>query len=114
MEVYPWDLVEAFPQIATAWHTILPPFLSSEDWAGDLKGVGSPIKIVSINGRNYYLGSICKPHDCWANYAAFLIATNGRSAVASVFIGSGPKTVYGAATPHQVMLLNQLMANSSH
>jgi hypothetical protein len=43
-----------------------------------------PVERVAVDGKVYFAGGICKPHECADNYLTFLVEVNGSRAVAMV------------------------------
>jgi hypothetical protein len=84
MPDYPWDLRKKMPNAYRSYLKILPQSLRSLGWAGRFDGTGSPVERVIVEGRPYWVSSICKPHDCADNFVAFLVEADGSRAVALV------------------------------
>ena len=84
LPAYPWDLRKKMPVHYQAYLKILPAGLKRTAWFGRFDGTGMPVKRVTVDGKAYFAGGICKPHDCADNYLTFLITADGLRAVAMV------------------------------
>ncbi|UVF22762.1 inhibitor of vertebrate lysozyme family protein (plasmid) [Microvirga terrae] len=84
LPVYPWDLRKKMPVHYQAYLKILPTRLKRTAWFGRFDGTGMPVERVAVDGKAYFTGGICKPHDCADNYLTFLITADGSRAVAMV------------------------------
>ena len=80
---YPFSLAKIDPKALAAWQRILPPKFKRIDWVYRLDGTAEEMKRVEIGGKPYFLGWVCKPHDC-GNQLAFLIAQDRSRAVGVV------------------------------
>jgi hypothetical protein len=74
---YIFDIVKRNPRILPAWGWIVPPTYSKEKWVKQLDGTTGPVDRVIVRGKPFYLGSVCKPHECGWNYIVFLISVDG-------------------------------------
>ena len=79
---YPWDLRRKMPVHYQAYLKILPARLKRTAWFGRFDGTGMPVERVMVDGKVYFGGGICKPHECADNYLTFLVAADGSWAVA--------------------------------
>jgi len=84
LPAYPWDLRKKMPVHYQAYLKILPTRLKRTAWFGRFDGTGMPVERVTVDGKAYFTGGICKPHDCADNYLTFLIEVDGTRAVAMV------------------------------
>jgi hypothetical protein len=84
MPHYPWDMRKKMAVHYRAYLKILPVSLKRTPWFGRFDGTGMPVEQVALDGKVYFAGAICKPHDCADNYLTFLVAANGSRAVAMV------------------------------
>ncbi len=64
----------------SAWHKVVSPSFHSQEWIYNLNGVEVPYSTVTLHGMTYYLGWICKPHDCADNKVAYLLPVRGDNA----------------------------------
>ncbi len=95
---YPHDLKTKNPKAFRAWQGVAPREYLKQDWIGSLSGVAGPMQSVTMQGRAFYYGSVCIPHDCGGNFVAFLIARDGSSAsgaLSSKTLGV-PRRYFGA------------------
>jgi len=96
-----------------SWHEVVPLRFRRVSWIYDLFGNSSQTKIVAENGRVYALGSVCKPHDCNDNEAAFLIEPGGGHAAGAILLLKNNKLVmvsyFGNATPLEHEWLRELL-----
>jgi len=81
---YPWDLRKKMPVHYQAYLKILPARLKRTAWFGRFDGTGMPVEQVAVDGKVYFAGGICKPHECADNYLTFLVEVDGSRAVAMV------------------------------
>jgi hypothetical protein len=79
---YPWDLKQSAPTAYQSYLKILPPSSKNINWVGRLRGTGQAIETISLDGKRYLSGFICKPHACDLNHIAFLIEVDGSRAIA--------------------------------
>jgi hypothetical protein len=84
MPDYPWDLRKKMPAHYQAYLKILPARLKRTAWFGRFDGTGMPVERVAVDGKVYFAGGICKPHECADNYLTFLVEVDGSRAVAMV------------------------------
>jgi hypothetical protein len=78
------NILEKYPTTRRLWHSILTPGYRNEEWVRDLWGTSSERRFVSLSGRTYVYGGLCKPRDCLDNNLAFLIALDRSRAVGLV------------------------------
>ena len=107
---YPHDLQNTNPAAVKALHQIIPPRLRSVPWIYDLNGVAGPLKTVTVAGKPYIGGLVCKPHDCGDNKFAFLAASDGSRAVAALKsqeLSAGELQTFGAPAIHDTLFLTQ-------
>lgn len=74
---YIFDIVKQNPRILPKWELIVPSVYSNDEWIKQLNGTTIPTSRVVIGGKAFYLGSVCKPHDCGGNYVVFFITVDG-------------------------------------
>ena len=79
-EEYPFDVAKKYPARLRAWQTLVPSDFRREPWIFRLDGAAGPMDTVSVHGRVFLYGSVCKPHDCAGNFVAFLLAKDGGEA----------------------------------
>jgi hypothetical protein len=84
MPDYPWVLRKKMPAHYQAYLKILPARLKRTAWFGRFDGTGMPVERVAVDGKVYFAGGICKPHECADNYLTFLVEVDGSRAVAMV------------------------------
>jgi hypothetical protein len=77
-EPYPSEILNKL--MLAQWHRIVPAEYSRNAWISNLQGTETPVKIVNIREKNFYLGVVCKPHACDTNIVVFLIAVDGSEA----------------------------------
>lgn len=80
------EYTSQFPEkhavLMAEYRRMVPGYLRTTPWINDLNGTAGPLIIVSLRGKHYFGGSICKPHDCADNRLTFLVAVDGSRAVA--------------------------------
>ncbi|MDF2116305.1 Ivy family c-type lysozyme inhibitor [Roseiarcaceae bacterium H3SJ34-1] len=71
------------PAYRKVWNAMLarekniPPWIIS--FSNTYNGVASPVQNVTVGGKTYLSGYVCKPHDCADNALAVLFDNNGAS-----------------------------------
>lgn len=101
---YSFNLGVADPPAMRAFQAVIPDAFKKIEWLYGLKGVGRPMKKVTIENRIYLLGFVCKPHDCGANNVVFLAAEDGSSAMGELVIHRA-RFVLGSPTPTEERML---------
>jgi hypothetical protein len=66
------DMPKMFPTAYANWSKTLPYAIKPDDWLAKFKGVVSPIRNISLEGRQLKFGTVCVPHDCGDNIAGVL------------------------------------------
>jgi Inhibitor of vertebrate lysozyme (Ivy) len=79
-EDYAFDLKKKNPGALAAWMKIVPTSYRKSDSIDRLDGTTTPMDQVTMQGKVFYYGSVCQPHDCAGNNVAFLIAEDGSAA----------------------------------
>jgi len=79
-EDYAFDLKKDHPAALAAWMKVVPTTYRKTAWINRLDGTTPPMDEVTMQGRAFFYGSVCQPHDCFGNNVAFLIATDGSAA----------------------------------
>lgn len=79
-QTYPFEIAKRNPQALRVWRTVVPRDLAKVAWLARFQGVAPPLETVTLHGRAFYSGTVCKPHDCGDNISAFLIAKDGAEA----------------------------------
>jgi Inhibitor of vertebrate lysozyme (Ivy) len=102
-----------------AWRKIVPPKYARTSWVYDLMGPGSETKIMTENGQQFAVGSVCKPHDCGNNTVAFLLEPTGSRAAGGILLLNGDKKLLetyfgGPTTTEQAWLHAELWAGKSY
>lgn len=96
-------VLEGHPAAELAWQRIIPARYRSTAWIFRLHGNTSEVSIVSLDGKAFALGGVCKPHDCYDNSGAFLIALDNSVSYGAVsFIQDGrtlPPEYFGNPGP---------------
>ncbi len=85
-EVYSFDLPKEYPLAAASWKANLPLDFQDFAWAAKFEGVGSPLRTVTLNGREVLFGSLCEPHNCGSNRVGFVLTPDQRRVVGFVQI----------------------------
>jgi Inhibitor of vertebrate lysozyme (Ivy) len=110
---YAFDLPGKHPAAFAAWKKIVPARYRKIDWIGGLDGTATPIDPATLQGRPFYLGELCKPHDCGGNEVAFLIAIDGSAAygmLKSETLGV-KQQLFGAPDAEALKLLESKFSN---
>lgn len=114
---HPEQVLAGSAQARRVWHTVVPPAMRRQAWLYGLHGTASEIHAVTVDGRRYLTGSVCKPHDCGGHSAAYLIALDHSRAAGAIDLNPdrshGPRhfRVFGQPTAaEQEQLLASLYA----
>ena len=51
--------------------------LSFPGWVSKAQGTASPVERVSVEGKNFTVGHMCKPHDCADNQLSVVFSADG-------------------------------------
>ncbi len=94
LDTYPPQML-ADPTFRAAYHKALGP-KSKLRWLARLEGPGTLVRPVSVEGVDYRLVAVCKPHDCADNNMVVLYAKAERRLVGKVFEGGSQVTYLGA------------------
>lgn len=108
---YIFDVAKSNSKLMKAWHKILPKNLKSNDWIANFGGPSNPVDVVTVHGKQFYLGWVCQPHDCMGNSATFLIAVDGseaQGAVSSINLGMKMKWLGAPDLEHRQLLQSKL------
>src|SRR5271169_7259630 len=60
-EEYPFDVAKKCPASMRAWQSLVPSDFRREPWIFRLDGAAGPLDTVSVHGRVFLYGSVCKP-----------------------------------------------------
>lgn len=107
-----FELGKVSPAALKALQAALPAALRKVGWIRDLKGVAGPMVGVTLAGRPSLGGMVCQPHDCHDNKFAFVVARDGRRAVAMVRSANVPgaaNLVLGGPDAAETTLLRELL-----
>lgn len=107
---YPTALAQTHPAALVAFQKIIPTRFNKVVWIYQLIGASSPMIPLTIQGRQYLSGSVCKPHDCVGNVVAFVIAADGSRAVASLMLENTTQML-GNPNEGEVAILNRYINN---
>lgn len=77
---YIFDIAKRDPGVIRIWSAIVPPAYGRHAWIKKLEGTTFPVESAQVGGKAFYLGAVCKPHDCGGNSVVFLIATDDSRA----------------------------------
>ena len=106
-DIYPFDLPKKHPAAAAAWRKIVPKPYAHVGWVAKFAGVGTPMDAVTLDGKAFLAGNICKPHDCGGNFVAILVAVDGSRAY-GMLRSEALKAVdapFGAPGPKEIAIL---------
>ena len=103
-DLYPWQLP---PAALASMQRILPRTYKDVEWIYQLKGVGSEVLNVTIAGKPYWSGAVCKPHDCADNRLAFLAAADGSRAVAGLMLQAKNMQTFGSPTAAETAIFKR-------
>ncbi|MBK9082864.1 MAG: hypothetical protein IPL88_12690 [Rhizobiales bacterium] len=106
-DIYPFDLPKKHPAAAAAWRKIVPKAYARVGWVAKFQGVGTPMDAVSLDGKPFLAGNICKAHDCGGNFVAILVALDGSRAY-GLLRSEALKAVdapFGAPGPKEIAIL---------
>jgi hypothetical protein len=77
---YIFDIAKRNRRILSAWEWIVPSTYSRHEWIKHLNGTTFPVDRLVVGGKAFYLGAVCKPHDCADNNVVFLLSVDGSEA----------------------------------
>ncbi len=60
-----------------------------KDFARTMNGVATPSQDIRVDGRDYVLAGVCKPHDCWGNTLYVVFANGGEQAWGLIEVPAG-------------------------
>ncbi|AOX17154.1 Ivy family c-type lysozyme inhibitor [Kozakia baliensis] len=60
-------------------------------WVETARATSTPVTTISIDGKSYYLGHMCKPHDCSDEQLEVILEKNGSKAWGLLSVQSGTK-----------------------
>jgi len=69
-----------YPAAFRSWQKLVPDNIRQFTWLSVFHGVESPMETLDKGSQPFFLGHVCKPHDCANNGVAFLIAEDGSEA----------------------------------
>lgn len=101
------------PQFKSAYLRALGP-LAKERWLARLEGPRPPTRQVRLEGIEYTLVAVCKPHDCADHNTALLYAVNVAAEQAVVFgkvVQDGKSTLIGEPPPAIAAALDKIWAS---
>ncbi|WP_097304047.1 Ivy family c-type lysozyme inhibitor [Pseudomonas chlororaphis] len=52
--------------------------LAFPSWVSEAKGTATPIENVSVDGKSFTMGKMCKPHDCLDNQLFVVFSADGK------------------------------------
>ncbi|APW37303.1 hypothetical protein RD110_08945 [Rhodoferax koreense] len=100
------------PQFRAAHLRALGP-LAKERWLARLEGPRPPTRQVRLEGVDYTLVAVCKPHDCADHNSVLLYGTNIASEQVAVFgkvVQDGKSTLVGEPPPVVAAALDRIWA----
>jgi hypothetical protein len=106
---YPYEIARNNSLAFNTWLGIVPPEYRKQGWIASLDGTAGPLDRLTLRQKIYYYGKVCMPHDCGANFVAFLIATDGSEAsglLKSRTLGVGHRS-FGAPNGEARVLLER-------
>ncbi|MBV8662085.1 MAG: hypothetical protein JO107_03185, partial [Hyphomicrobiales bacterium] len=87
----------------TAWEKLMKEVQPTPDWLvqfnKNFDGVASELKPVTIDGKAYQLGYVCKPGECADRKFEVLFAPGGAQAYGALGGRNQPAFFFGAPTP---------------
>ncbi|HEY9679921.1 MAG TPA: Ivy family c-type lysozyme inhibitor [Drouetiella sp.] len=113
-ENYPFEIKKANRPALRAYQKIVPPKYMAMPWIYTLEGTSPPMSVTKFNGKDYYYGSVCMPHNCGGNDVVFLIAKDGSSAfglLRSEDLTKGKEVEFGAHNDAAKKLLEKQLSN---
>lgn len=108
-QTYPFEIAKANPAALRGWRAVLPRDLAKVRWLARFDGVAGPLETVTMKGRAFYYGTICKPHDCGDNIASFLIGKEGGASYGYLVSRDLGVRWFGAPDAEAQKLLKKLL-----
>jgi hypothetical protein len=72
-EEYLFDLAAKSPYKKAYAEMLIYP-----SWISEAKGVSTPLEKIVVQGKNYTVGHMCKPHDCADNQLTVVFSADGK------------------------------------
>jgi hypothetical protein len=90
------------PSYRASWERLMKEVQPPPDWLADFSqsfnGVVGPMKPVTIEGKNYELYFVCKPHDCAAHKFEAMFEAATKRGYGALGGGADAPVFYGAPT----------------
>ena len=96
------------PRFKAAYLQALGP-LAKEDWLVRMSGPGTELRKVKVNGQDFALAAVCKPHDC-ADHNTVLLWTPKPGVLHGLVFQKGRSTLIGSPPPAMAQDLQRLWA----
>ncbi|CAN5119352.1 hypothetical protein BH10CYA1_BH10CYA1_34990 [soil metagenome] len=113
-EKYPFEIKKANRGALHAYQKIVPATYMAMPWIYTLEGTSPPMSITKFEGKDFYYGSVCMPHNCGGNNVVFLIAKDGSSAhglLRSEDLTKGKEVEFGVHHDAAKKLMEKQLAN---
>jgi Inhibitor of vertebrate lysozyme (Ivy) len=91
------------PSYRASWEKLMKEVQPTPDWlvefSQSFNGVAGPMKPATIEGKNYELYFVCKPHDCAARKFEVMFEAATKRAYGALGGASDAPAFYGAPNP---------------
>ena len=94
------------PRFKAAYLQALGP-LAKEPWLARMTGPGTTLRKVKVNGQDFALAAVCKPHDC-ADHNTVLLWTPKPGVLHGLVFQKGRSTLIGSPPPAVAQELQRL------
>lgn len=81
--------------------------LAKEDWLARMSGPGTALRKVQVQGQDFALAAVCKPHDC-ADHNTVLLWTPKPGVLHGLVYQQGRSTLIGSPSPAMAQELQRL------
>jgi hypothetical protein len=105
---YPQDMIKKYPKTISAYKKLMPQKWAKIDWVYSLNGVAGIVHPITIEGKKFFWGHVCKPHDCADNGVSYLLSADGSTGYAlvnSIELTQGKELVLGNPGEAQLKIL---------
>ena len=91
------------PSYLAGWRKLMKDVQPTPDWlerfVKNFDGVAGPMKPATIDGRNFELFFVCKPHECATRKFEVMFEAASKRAYGALGGDGAPPAFYGAPTP---------------
>jgi len=108
--VYPWDLLKD-EEFKSLYYQALGK-LNNVYWIKKMQGVGSPVKKLILDGKEYLFITFCKPHACNTDFVLLLYNPQNKE-IFGYYVSEKGKYPIGNIDKNKEKLLNRAYAKTN-